>query len=185
MSLPCSTASFSSLNGMTRHDRAEDLLLRDAHVVAHAGEDRRLHEVALLEARRGVALAAGERLRALLLADLEVAGDALELLLADQRPDLRARRRGRGPCFMRPRALATASANSSCIFSSTKSRVPAQHTCALVEEDADQRALHGRRSTSASAKTMFGRLAAELERHALQRARPSRGGSPCRPRSSR
>ena len=33
-------------------DRAEDLLLRDPHVVADAGEDRRLHEVTVAEVGR-------------------------------------------------------------------------------------------------------------------------------------
>src|SRR5438445_11253265 len=77
------------LEGNHRDDRPEDLLARDLHVVAHTGEDRRLHEVALLETFRRVPLAADERLGALLLPDLEVAGHAFELFLADQRPDPR------------------------------------------------------------------------------------------------
>ena len=48
-----------------RHHRPEDLLLGDAHVVAHAGEDGRLVEVA----RVAVALAAEHQLGALVAAD--------------------------------------------------------------------------------------------------------------------
>src|SRR5262245_11794801 len=62
------------LEGDDRDHRAEDLLARDAHVVAHPGEDRRLDEVALLEALGGVALATEDGLGALALADVEVAG---------------------------------------------------------------------------------------------------------------
>ncbi len=45
-------ASSSSANGHHRHDRSEDLLLRDAMLVAHVGEDRRLEEVAARQVLR-------------------------------------------------------------------------------------------------------------------------------------
>src|SRR5437667_10636656 len=61
--------------------RAEDLLARDLHVVPDAGEDGGLDEVALPEPLPRIALAAEARLRAFLLPDLEVAGDALAVLL--------------------------------------------------------------------------------------------------------
>src|SRR5438552_11637269 len=66
-------------------DRAEYLLTGDLHVVAHAGEDGGLDEVALLEALGRVALAADQRLRAFLLAGLGVTATALELGLAGER----------------------------------------------------------------------------------------------------
>src|SRR5215471_6717251 len=72
-----------------RHHRSEDLLLRDAHVVAHAGEDSGLDEVAVRQMLGRVALTAGEDLRPFLLADVEVASHTLELLLAHQRAHLR------------------------------------------------------------------------------------------------
>ena len=63
--------------------RTEDLLLRDAHVVG-ADEDGRLEEEPLVEALRP--LSSGEELRPLFLARLDVALDALALLLPDQWP---------------------------------------------------------------------------------------------------
>ena len=74
--------------GDDRQHRPEDLLLRDRHVVAHVGEDRRLHEVAAVEAL-GRLRAAGDELRALLDALLDVAAHALALDVGDQRPELR------------------------------------------------------------------------------------------------
>ncbi len=71
-----------------RDHRAEDLFLRDAHVVLHIGKHRRLHEIALRERALGEAAAAGKCRGALLLSDVEIAGDAVHLLLRHQRPDL-------------------------------------------------------------------------------------------------
>src|ERR1700733_3918677 len=66
-----------------RGDRAKDFFARDLHLVVNAGENRRLDEVAgfLL-----ASLAAGLGGRALFLADLEIALDAIVLLLGNQRP---------------------------------------------------------------------------------------------------
>src|SRR5688500_5750083 len=58
------------------HHRAEDLLLGDPHLVAHAREDGRLVE----EAALAVARSAQRQLGALVLADAHVTLDALELL---------------------------------------------------------------------------------------------------------
>src|SRR5438309_2888788 len=66
-----------------RQDGTEDLLLRDRHVVAHAGEDGRLHEEALGEAL-GLLGSAGDELGAFLDALLDVAAHALLLLRRDQ-----------------------------------------------------------------------------------------------------
>src|SRR3954447_9051633 len=62
---------------------AEDLLARDGHVVGHVGEQRRLHEPALVELLG--ATTTGDDARALGLALLDVAEHALALLLAHER----------------------------------------------------------------------------------------------------
>ena len=69
----------------------EDFLLRDPHVVQHIGEHGRLHEIALGQCAFGQASAAGHGFGAFLLADGEIAGHALHLLLGDERADLRIR----------------------------------------------------------------------------------------------
>src|SRR5215207_1473310 len=61
---------------------AEDLLARDRHVVGDVGEQRRLHEPALVELLRTTA--AGDDARTLFLALLDVAEHALALLLAHE-----------------------------------------------------------------------------------------------------
>src|SRR5207253_6720295 len=71
------------------HDRTEDLILSYPHIVTYIGEYGRWHEVSLGKRPFGEPVTAGKRAGAFLLADLEVAGDALELLLRNQRPDLR------------------------------------------------------------------------------------------------
>ena len=53
--------------------RTENLLLGDVHVVAHVGEHRRRHEIALRQRPLGQTFAAGQRARAFLLADAEIA----------------------------------------------------------------------------------------------------------------
>src|SRR3954470_22963980 len=77
------------LEGDRRDDGPEDFLLRDPHIVLDIGEHRRRHEIALRQGAFGEPRTAGERLGALLLADVEIAGDAVELLLRNQRTDLR------------------------------------------------------------------------------------------------
>ena len=64
--------------GHDRQHRAEDLLLGDRHVRRDVGEDRRLHEEALVEALGGVG-AAGEQRGALLIALVDVAPHPLAL----------------------------------------------------------------------------------------------------------
>ena len=71
-----------------RRRRAEDLLLRDPHLRVDVAEDRRPVEEALVEAVPGRDLAAGEELRALVLADLRVRVDLLERALVDDRADV-------------------------------------------------------------------------------------------------
>ena len=71
-----------------RHDRPEDLLLRDPHVVRHVVEDRRHQVCAIGERRIRRRLASDHDLGALLEADLDVVADPLSLLLADERADL-------------------------------------------------------------------------------------------------
>ena len=77
------TASSSSSNGITDEHRPEDLLLRDRRVGVDVDEQRRLHEVALVELGRGTA--ADDRTRALGLALLDVPEHALALAGVDQR----------------------------------------------------------------------------------------------------
>ena len=69
-----------------RHHRAEDLLARDAHLVVHVLEDRRLDVEAVLRGR--LALAAGHQAGTLLLADRDVVEVGLELGRVDGRADL-------------------------------------------------------------------------------------------------
>src|SRR5437016_10600590 len=122
--------------------RAEDLLARDLHVVADAGEDGGLDEVALLEPLPRVALAADERLRALLLPDLEVAGDALELLLADQRADARLGIETGALLHVRGRLGELVGELVVYLLLDEETRAGTAHLPG-AEEDAEQRALHG------------------------------------------
>src|SRR5438093_1534851 len=62
-----------------------------------------------------------------------------------------------GPCFMSAAVLASLSANWSCIFCSTKRRVPAQHTCP-AQKKTPSNAPCTAASGSASLKTMLGDL---------------------------
>src|SRR6202048_4094769 len=62
-------------------DRSEDLLARNPHIVVHVSEQCRLDKIAF--ARSG--LAADRNLGAFLLADVEIALDAVELLARDDR----------------------------------------------------------------------------------------------------
>ena len=72
-----------------RHDRPEDLLARDAHVVGDMVEDRR-HQVCAINERLVVGHAAADhQLCALLLADRDELAHAFALALADERPHLR------------------------------------------------------------------------------------------------
>ena len=75
------------VEGDDREHRAEDLLLRDAHVVVDAGEHRRLHVPALVEPG-GATVAADDDLGALFLAERDVLLDPLLLALGDERADL-------------------------------------------------------------------------------------------------
>src|SRR3569623_1863523 len=63
------------------HHRPEDFLLRDAHLVLDIREHRGLD----VEAARADPLAAGRERRALLPADVDIAEDAVHLLLGDHR----------------------------------------------------------------------------------------------------
>ena len=74
-----------------RHDRPEDLFLRDSHRRRDVGEDGRLVKEAVRVRAGRQPLAAARERRAFLLADLDVAHDLLELLLADRRAHLRRR----------------------------------------------------------------------------------------------
>jgi len=75
------------LEGRHRYDRTEDLLLEHAHAIM-AFEHGRLHiEAAGEVACERVAFAAGEHLRALLLADVDIAQDLFELLGGGLRAD--------------------------------------------------------------------------------------------------
>ena len=76
------------LVGLDREHRPEDLLLGDRHLRRHLGEDGGADEVAALEAL-GRLSAAGEQLRPLRLALLDVAADPLALDVGDQRPEPR------------------------------------------------------------------------------------------------
>jgi hypothetical protein len=60
-------------------------------VVAHICEYGRRHEVAFRQRAVGEPFAARQGMRALLPPDRQIAGDALELLLGHQWPDLRLR----------------------------------------------------------------------------------------------
>ena len=70
--------------GLGADDGAEDLFLDDLHLGRGFGEHRGLDKVAVVAG----GVAAGEDLCALLDARLDVAGDAVELLVADQRAHL-------------------------------------------------------------------------------------------------
>ena len=74
-----------------RDDRTKNLFLGDAHVVAHIGEHCRRHEIAFRQRPLCQTLATGKRARSFLLAEAQIAGHALELLLRHQRADLRFR----------------------------------------------------------------------------------------------
>src|SRR3989344_1142966 len=85
------------LEGRHRQDRTEDLLLEDAHVVL-AHEHRRLYEIALVQVTPGQrARTAGQALRALGLADVDIAKDLVELVLGGLGADL-----GRGGEWIAP-----------------------------------------------------------------------------------
>jgi hypothetical protein len=71
-----------------RNHRTKDLLLGDAHVVADIGKHGRRDKIALCERTLSQLLAAGHRASAFLPPDTQIAGDALELLLGDERADL-------------------------------------------------------------------------------------------------
>src|SRR3954453_13396988 len=71
-----------------RRGRAEDLLLRDAHLRVDVGEDRRAVVEALREVAVGRDLAAREEPRALLLAALRVRVDLLDCCLVDHGSDV-------------------------------------------------------------------------------------------------
>ena len=70
--------------GLGADDRAEDLFLDDLHFGRGLGEDGWLDEVAVVAS----GVASGDDVRALLDAGADVAGDAVELLVADQRAHL-------------------------------------------------------------------------------------------------
>ena len=63
--------------------RAKDLLARNLHVVADAGEQRRLDEIAAGRSAVRMRVSAHHELGAVLAPPLDVSGDAPELLLRD------------------------------------------------------------------------------------------------------
>ena len=81
------------IEGLDHKDGTEDLLAHDLHVRLRVGDHGWRHEIAAAVATLG---AAGLDLGALLLAGLDVAGHARELLLRDQRSHL--------SCGIEPRA---------------------------------------------------------------------------------
>src|SRR5262249_10583868 len=76
------------LVGNDRQHRAEDLLLRQAAVISHVGEDRRLDEGRAFEAGHTRGPPARRHRRALGFAYLDIALPRLTLLLGDQRPQI-------------------------------------------------------------------------------------------------
>jgi len=76
-----------------RDDRAEYLLLRDAHVVANIGKDGRRDEEAFCKCSFGQLFTAGDSACTLLAGNIEIAVTPLQLLLGDQRADLVSDRR--------------------------------------------------------------------------------------------
>src|SRR5215510_11891801 len=157
------------LEGNDGDDRAEDLLARDLHGVAHAGEDGGLHEVALLEALGGVALPADQRLRAFLLPRLEIAAHAIELVLADERADARLGIEA-GPLLHARGGLGQLVGE--LVVHLLLDEEPGTGAAHLpgTEEHAEERALHGRVGIGV-AEDDVGRLATQLEGDPLQRAR--------------
>ena len=167
MSLAIATASSSSLNVMTDEHRPEDFLLRDAHVVADAGEDGRLDEPAVAALRPGGRAAAQHALGALALGDVDVGEDLLVLRRRRDRADLRlgaariahaarswpwrpaSRRTGRGSTPARSR------------------REPAMQVCPVAAKMPEIAPLTAS-SRIAVVEHDVGRLAAELQRHLFE-----------------
>ena len=150
-------------------DRAEDLLTGDLHVVPHAGEDGGLDEVALLETLGRVALPADQRLRAFLLAGLEVAAHAVELVLADEGADARLGVEAGALLHARGGLGELLGEFVVHLLLDEEARPGAAHLSG-TEEHAEQRPLHGGLEIGV-AEDDVGRLAPELEGDALQRAR--------------
>ncbi len=75
--------------GQDAHDRAEDLLAGDPHVVGDVGEDGRLDEEAVLEALEPGNAAPAQETRALGTTGLDVADDLVVLAPIDERSHLR------------------------------------------------------------------------------------------------
>jgi hypothetical protein len=88
VALPRRMTSSTPVNGTAEMTGAEDLFLGNPHVIAHIGIDCRRNKVSLGERAFGQLLATNNRSCALLAGNVEVAGDAFELLLRDQRTDL-------------------------------------------------------------------------------------------------
>ena len=84
------SASSSSLNGVTRQHRPEDLLLEHPHLVVPL-QDGGLHVEALLQLPAQLGLpTADQHLSPLLLADIDVGEDLLQLVVGCLRTDHRA-----------------------------------------------------------------------------------------------
>ena len=163
---------------MDRQHRAEDLLLGDRHVRVDVGEHGRADEVAALEAL-GRLGAAGDQARALLDALLDVAAHALALGVGDERAEPGrvvervAEREARPP----PAASASASA-SRC----ARDQHPGQRGAGLAGvEEALGDAVPDRLVEVGVVEDHVGRLAAELQRHPLDRRRGQLGDPPAGP----
>ncbi len=146
-----------------RGDRSKDFLARDLHLVVHAGENRRLDEVAgFLLAR----LAAGLGGRAFRLAGFQISLDAIVLLLGNQRSHagVRVERIAERQAARHLRQLIGELIVHLLLHEHARAGAA---DLALVHEDAERGAEHRRRHVSVGEDDV-GRLAAELERDALQ-----------------
>src|ERR1700735_5112605 len=88
--LPRSITSSMSVNEMAEitGPKISSCAIR---IITHIGEHRRWYEIALGQRTIGETFAPRQRTRPLLPANGQIAGDALELLLRHQRPNLRVR----------------------------------------------------------------------------------------------
>jgi dimethylglycine dehydrogenase len=149
-----------------REDRTEHFLTRDAHVVADAGEDGRLHEPAGCQPRGLRPAAAQHTGGAALLRDVNVAQHLVALGQRRDRPDLRVRPGG----IADPRAARQLDDAFDHLVVDLALHQQARAGKAGLpsrREDARHRAVD-RALDVGIGKHDIGRLAAELERHRFQ-----------------